>query len=307
MSGLRVVFVPLLLGAAVLLWPGRGRVRSASSGWMARGARMRGDAVEPGSSGVRGGMGVRAGTTIRDAPLVGGIGAAGRVGHVRAALRSVWHEDPVELVRSWRLRRRPESLVDAVLDLLDGISPALDAGLPPARAVAIAGAASLGRSGVRGARRSTTRSGQRRSREMEWLVESLLDVAEAGQPLSSIWAECARRTGSTDLGFVASAWRLSETTGTPLAAAVARAAEGLRDARARRTKVAVLVAGPKATVTVLTVLPLTGPLFGLACGVHPVAMYLGSSLSFASLLLGLALIVLGRFWCSRIVRQAVAP
>ncbi|GAB3063097.1 hypothetical protein GCM10027053_27080 [Intrasporangium mesophilum] len=270
MSGLPVLLVSLLLGAAVLLWPGRARVTASSARGAARG------------------------------------GAAGRAGPVRAALRSVWHEDPVELVRAWRLRHRPESLVDVVLDLLDGIRPALDAGLPPARAVEIAGACSLGRDLARGAGRPSTTSGRTRRREIELLVEALVEAAEAGTPMSSTWAESARRSGSAELAFIASAWRLSETTGAPLAAAVGRAADGLRDARTRRGKLAVAVAGPKATVTVLTALPLTGPLFGWVCGVGPVAMYLGSGLSLISLLLGLALIVLGRFWCSRIIRAAVA-
>jgi hypothetical protein len=58
-------------------------------------------------------------------------------------------------------------------------------------------------------------------------------------------------------------------------------------------------------VTVLTVLPITGPLFGLACGVDPVTLYLASPIAAASLVVGLALLWLGRVWCTRMIRRAV--
>jgi Flp pilus assembly protein TadB len=70
--------------------------------------------------------------------------------------------------------------------------------------------------------------------------------------------------------------------------------------------VGVAVAGPRATVTVLTVLPLTGPAFGLACGIDPATLYLGSPIATAAAVAGLTLIAVGRLWCSRMIRRAVA-
>ena len=67
------------------------------------------------------------------------------------------------------------------------------------------------------------------------------------------------------------------------------------------------VAGPRASATVLTLLPLTGPLFGLACGIDPVMLYLWSPVAMVSVVLGVALVWAGRVWCARMIRAAVRP
>ncbi|MFM6847908.1 MAG: type II secretion system F family protein [Terrabacter sp.] len=266
---------------------------------------------------------------------------------------SLWHEDPVELFRRWRLRRRSGELVDDVLELLRGGGPALDAGLTPSRSIELAASAALGAERVARARQSAERSprepGRRRRRgrigdrsttgqhgpqgehggpragrrgpggwaavassgpvthDIDRLVGALLFSAERAEALSPVWAHWAARSGSAELALVAAAWQLSETTGAPLSFAVDRAVRGLLDARARRRKVAVAVAGPRATVTVLTVLPLTGPLFGLAVGIDPRTLYLDSSLATACVTAGLVLVWAGRVWCTRMVRKAVRP
>jgi tight adherence protein B len=243
----------------------------------------------------------------------------------------VWQQDPVDLFRRWRLRRRPGALVDDVLDLLRGIGPALGAGLTPSRAIELAATSTLGAERVRLAREASGRRSRRssaasspRSRrpwsgfaseeqrtvpvaDIDRLVGGLLDASDRAEPTSPVWAQWAARSASQELALVAAAWRLSESTGAPLASAVDRAVRGLLDARARRGKVAVAVAGPRATVTVLTLLPLTGPLFGLACGIDPATLYLGSPVATVSVLLGLLLVSVGRFWCTRMVRRAVRP
>ena len=141
--------------------------------------------------------------------------------------------------------------------------------------------------------------------DIDALVGRLLVTTGQGQPASRVWAEWAERSASADLALVAAAWRLTETTGAPLAFAVDRAVRSLLDARARRGKVAVAVAGPRATVTVLTVLPLTGPLFGMACGIAPTQLYLGSAIATLSACFGVALVWGGRAWCRRMIRTAV--
>lgn len=176
----------------------------------------------------------------------------------------------------------------------------------------------LGRGSGGGGERGGGRVGGRRpwtstasrgpvSHDIDLLVGSLLAAAEEARALSPIWAQWAARSGSAELALVAAAWQLSETTGAPLSFAVDRAVRGLLDARARRRKVAVAVAGPRATVTVLTVLPLTGPLFGVAVGIDPRDLYLGSSLATICVAAGLGLVWAGRFWCTRMVRRAVGP
>ena len=258
-----------LVAAAVLSWPRR----SSPAG-----------AVLAGST-------VRGGGSAADGELLDG-----------SAEGSIWHEDPLLLLRRWRLRRNRDHLLDGVLVLLDSMAPALAMGLPPARALALAAEATSSQ-----ARETEQYRGRRRGfTELDRLSGSLAAAAERGGGLAPVWGEWARLTRAPEIAFVASAWALSEQHGAPLAVAVERGAAGLREARARRRRVQVAVAGPRATVTVLTVLPLTGPAFGLACGVDPATLYLGSPVGAASATVGVALIVVGRLWCRRMIRHAVA-
>lgn len=201
----------------------------------------------------------------------------------------LWNDDPVQVFRRWLASRRAGDVETAALALLDAAGPALQAGLTPAAAVRLAATSAHGLP----------------SDQLLRFVTGLDDAARAGRPTSTVWADLATRSGSAPVAFVAGAWRLSEVTGAPLAEAVERAAEALRDARARQRRVAVAVAGPRATVLVLTTLPLTGPLFGLACGLSPVELYLGSSLALVSVVAGAVLVLLGRLWCRRLVKKAV--
>ncbi|MER7073242.1 hypothetical protein [Terrabacter sp. NPDC000476] len=318
-----------LLGGCVLLWPSRPRP------WQAGSLGSPGPVARQASEETLGGW------------------------------RRIWHEDPVELFRRWRLRRRSDAVTDAVVELLRGIGPALEAGLPPARALALAAEALLGPGALagpgavvgvvagpgagagpesvaglgavagpgavaglgavagRGARpvpeavpmveagRGAPAGGERvaTSRPVEasvrLLVSELVEATGRGESVAAVWSAWAGRTSSPSLALVASAWQLTESTGAPLALAVERATRGLLDARSRRGRVAVAVAGPRASVTVLTLLPLAGPLVGLACGIDPRTLYLGSPLTLTCLGLGLALVGAGRAWCTRMIRTAV--
>jgi len=204
-------------------------------------------------------------------------------------LRQLWRSDPVELFSAWRQQRRATSSSPAILALLEGIAPALEAGLPPSVAVRLSGAA-LG---------STVDPGIRA------FVGELAGVCERGSPIAPVWQSWAARTGSADLSFVAAAWQLSERTGAPLAEAVQRAVVSVRESRERARRVNVAVAGPRATVMVLTVLPLTGPVFGMACGVPPTELYLSNPIGTVSAAVGMVLIWAGRLWCRRLVDSAM--
>jgi tight adherence protein B len=64
------------------------------------------------------------------------------------------------------------------------------------------------------------------------------------------------------------------------------------------------LAGPKATVRLLTWLPLMGLGLGMALGVDPLAILLGTPLGLAALVAGIALTVAGRVWSARLVTAA---
>ena len=331
-AGAAGALAAFLLGLAVLLWP---RGRSGRSTLI----DLWGGDAGSGGPGAGWSLGLVAGLRP-EARMSGSPVAEGLATDGRGAGPTVWQQDPIDLYRRWRLRRRPGALVDDVLDLLRGIAPALGAGLTPSRAIELAATSTLGTERVRlarldhharqdrrargrGGRRAVATASPRRpwasgptesdearastADDIDRLVGGLLDATDRAEPTSPVWGEWAARSASPELALVAAAWRLSETTGAPLASAVDRAVRGLLEARARRGKVAVAVAGPRATVTVLTLLPLTGPLFGLACGIDPVTLYLGSPIATVSVVVGLLLVWAGRFWCSRMVRRAVRP
>jgi tight adherence protein B len=169
------------------------------------------------------------------------------------------------------------------LDLLDGLAPALRAGLPPVTALQL-----------------VTSSRPRASPgALGWA--GLEAAASRGDSLAPAWSAYAAAIASDDLRLVAAAWSLCETLGSPLAPTVATVAAVVRSRRAVRHRIAAALAGPQATMRVLTALPLSGPLIAVAVGVAPSELYAGAA-GLSSLVVGLTLLLAGRAWASRMVR-----
>jgi tight adherence protein B len=213
--------------------------------------------------------------------------------------------------RPWwwrRPRRYPAGDVDALLTLLDAVGPALRAGLAPGdalRAVAPEGVASpVGRDDAAEGRGS--HSGSLARPTPERFVSDLLHGADRGEPLAPIWRQWATRTGSSDLGLVAAAWALCERLGAPLAATVATVGSVVRRRAEVERRTAAALAGPRASMAVLTVLPLAGPLIALVMGLSPLDLY-ASPPGAAALGAGLALLLVGRWWGARLVRSIERP
>lgn len=174
-----------------------------------------------------------------------------------------------------------------LLGLLDALAPALEAGIAPASALRLA---------------ADARSGSERLDPVASLAHDMASASAEGATLGPLWHQAARSAGSAELMLLAQAWSLTEDLGVPLAQAV-RTTAGLLQARiAHEQRLAGAVAGAKATVNVLTVLPVGGPLLALVLGVGPLELYAGSSLTQASLALGLLLAGIGRWWVHRMVR-----
>jgi tight adherence protein B len=174
-----------------------------------------------------------------------------------------------------------------LLSLLEAIAPALEAGMAPASALRIA---------------AESRTGAGQVDPLAVLVGDLASAAAQGASLGPLWRAAAGSTGSGELLLLSQAWSLTEDLGVPLAQAV-RTTAGLLEARlAHERRLAGAVAGANATVKVLTLLPLGGPLLGLLLGIGPAELYAGSRLTQASLVLGLVLAGIGRWWVHRMVR-----
>lgn len=174
-----------------------------------------------------------------------------------------------------------------VLALLEAIAPALEAGLAPASALRIA---------------ADARSAPGRLDPLGALAAAMAAAAADGALLAPLWREAGEAAGSAELLLLAQAWSLTEDMGAPLAQAV-RTTAGLLEARiAHERRLASAVAGAKATVNLLTVLPFGGPLMALVLGIGPRELYAGSRLTQVSLVLGLCLAGVGRWWVHRMVR-----
>ncbi|MDZ4351205.1 MAG: hypothetical protein U1B81_01065 [Arthrobacter sp.] len=147
-------------------------------------------------------------------------------------------------------------------------------------------------------------------------------AAVRGSPVGAAIRSAAARSGGTDSGKtwgsgageavrarriwfqLAACFDVAEASGCPLADVLTRFAAQLEaedDAEAARQTA---LAGPRATVRLLTWLPFLGLGLGVLLGVDPVEVLLGTPLGVAALAAGLALTAAGRIWSSRLVRTA---
>jgi tight adherence protein B len=182
-------------------------------------------------------------------------------------------------------RRARRSRDDALGELLALVGGPLRAGAPAVVALATA--------------RSALGPGP-----LDSLVADLVSTGDRAEPLAPVWSQWAERLASDELRFVARAWALTEDTGAPLADALETSLDVVRARRRAADRVASAAAGPRASMFVLMLLPLSGPLVGLACGIDPRSLYLSSPAAAGSLLVGLGLAVLARWWSARILARA---
>ncbi len=188
-----------------------------------------------------------------------------------------------------RLRGRGAAGVTSqdLLGLLEAIAPALDAGMAPGSALRIAAEA---------------RSGTGHPDPVAVLAGEIASAAAGGARLGPLWREAADSAGSAELRLLAQAWSLTEDMGVPLAQAVRTTIDLLEARIAHERRLAGAVAGARATVNVLTVLPFGGPLLALVLGIGPAELYAGSRMTQISLVIGLLLAGIGRWWVRRMVR-----
>ena len=106
------------------------------------------------------------------------------------------------------------------------------------------------------------------------------------------------------LRALAACWTVCAGSGSGLAAAVERLADGLRDDRAQRRSVQSELAGPRATAGMLAVLPLAGLLLAAGLGADPLHVLLSTPVGLVCLVGGLGLDGLGLLWTGRLVRRA---
>lgn len=106
---------------------------------------------------------------------------------------------------------------------------------------------------------------------------------------------------------LAACFEVCEASGAPVAAVLSRLADRLETEQDTAELRETALAGPRATVRLLTWLPFIGLGLGMAMGVDPFGVLLGSPLGWACLGAGLALVAAGRWWSHRLISAAARP
>lgn len=229
----------------------------------------------------------------------GGSSAPGEAGSDPGALGARGH-----LRRLWSAEvRRGGAPAGWVAEFAELSAVGLEAGLPVVEAARLACAVGAGDGVPRvgHGRPGATGSVSGRLREVGELIAATQDD---GGRLGDALREAAR--GDRDLAFLAAAWRLSEELGTASAPAARLSAEVLRERSASAERQAVLAAGPRASMWLLTLLPLTGPLVALLLGL-PVSAVYGTGAAASATAAGLCLTGLGWAWSRRLLRRSLRP
>jgi tight adherence protein B len=133
-------------------------------------------------------------------------------------------------------------------------------------------------------------------------IRGSLDHAFARQPNTSTARPSPAERRIWD--ELAACLDVAETSGCPLADILTRFCAQLEagdDADAARQTA---LAGPKATVRLLSWLPVLGLGLGMVLGVDPLGILLGNAVGVAALVAGVVLTVAGRVWSSRLVSSA---
>lgn len=106
---------------------------------------------------------------------------------------------------------------------------------------------------------------------------------------------------------LAAAWHVAETSGAALGDVLETLAQGARDGVDARRERDVALAGPRATVSVLSWLPLIGLGLGALIGADLLAVFTGSPWGAATMAGGTALLLLGRWWMNRMLTACSQP
>jgi tight adherence protein B len=107
------------------------------------------------------------------------------------------------------------------------------------------------------------------------------------------------------LGRMATAWRLAQRHGLPLAEVLDAVRRDLEQ-RARFTRqVIARMTGPKSSALVLSLLPLLGIALGESIGASPLRVLTGTGLGQVLLVMGVTLLCAGVAWSSRITNRVV--
>ena len=141
-----------------------------------------------------------------------------------------------------------------------------------------------------------------------WLAGHLRDCIDGGRGVSTLLDAAADLAPQErdDLGLLVAAWRLAERVGAAASAVTSSAASSIRERRAAAEHTAVVVAGPRASMVLLSAMPLAGPAVASLIGMPPSRLY-DSAASRVLAVVGVLLTLLGWWWASTLLRRARRP
>ncbi|NHN55401.1 hypothetical protein G9U51_06335 [Calidifontibacter sp. DB0510] len=189
-----------------------------------------------------------------------------------------------------RVRRRPAPDDEQLVALVEALATAVGAGVMPATAVAVAGRQTLERLG---------------DAHLRAALAQVVTAAEHGGDLTRMWWRLAAVGRQPVIVGVARTWALSEATGCPLARSLRLAARLGRFEIDQRRRLRIVTAAPRASMQLLTGLPVLGVLLATALGADPLTVYAGP-LALVTLLPGVALVLAGRRATGWMIRRATA-
>lgn len=121
----------------------------------------------------------------------------------------------------------------------------------------------------------------------------------------AVGAVCEGRHAEPSISALGAIWCVADDAGAPLAPALGELAAALRDIAETEREVDVALAGPRATGRLVGWLPLVGLGLGIVIGVDPIGALTGSGVGWVLLVIGAALVAVGRFWTARLTRRAM--
>ncbi|WP_371480739.1 type II secretion system F family protein [Kitasatospora sp. NBC_00315] len=197
-------------------------------------------------------------------------------------------------LRRWRARRRSElgarRRATAVVELCTALAAELRSGATPEQAL-----------------HTVTTSLARDRALLDRLGEepvARLAAGRYGGDVPAAFGLLAELPGGRGAAAVAACWRVASGSGAGLADGLDQVAESLRSERALAEEIEGELAAPRATITVLAVLPVLGLLLGSTLGARPLDILLHSATGLGCLAGGALLELAGLVWTARIVRTA---
>ncbi len=190
----------------------------------------------------------------------------------------------------WRARHQVRgqlSAVEAMADAVHGLVAELRAGAHP-----VAAAESAARDAGAPA---------------DAVLLAIAATARLGGDLTSVLDRFATNTPAVlpVLRPLVHAWSLAQRHGLPLADVLDAVRRDVAGRVRFAHKIKARMAGPRASGTVLAVLPLVGVLLGEAMGAHPAQVLLTAAPGQALLAVGTTLICLGLYWIHRLTSRVV--